>query len=115
MTEAEQIVKQLVNDNIPQLETEGGLPKTMSTLKFSCLTNLGSIAMKKGETQAALDHYLLASELDGKDVTLWYKIGKLALKHDRFRQAAYAFHMVCYYKLIPTSLVNYKFLGLRMQ
>lgn len=61
LNEAEVIVKQLINENIPQLENEGGLPKTMSTLKFSCYTNLGSIAMKKGETQNALESYLLVS------------------------------------------------------
>uniref|UniRef100_A0AAR5P9I3 Calcineurin-binding protein cabin-1 MEF2-binding domain-containing protein n=1 Tax=Dendroctonus ponderosae TaxID=77166 RepID=A0AAR5P9I3_DENPD len=32
-----------------------------------------------------------ASELDSTDVTLWSKIGKLALKEDKFNKAAYAF------------------------
>lgn len=95
LNEAEEIIKKLINENIPQLESEGGLPKTMSTLKYSCFINLGSISMKKGETKSALDNYLHASELDKKDVTLWYKIGKLALQLDRFKQAAYAFYMVC--------------------
>lgn len=37
---------------------------------------------------------LKASELDDSDVTLWYKIGKMAIELDRFRQAAYAFSKV---------------------
>lgn len=57
--EAEAIIRQLIKENIPQLEAEGGLPKTMSTLKFSCYTNLGSISMKKGEIKDSLENYLL--------------------------------------------------------
>ncbi|EFA00717.1 hypothetical protein TcasGA2_TC003597 [Tribolium castaneum] len=90
-SEAEEILLNLINENIPQLENHGGLPSSMSTLKYSCYVNIGNIYLKKGNPDNALDHYLNASELDATDVTLWHKIGKLAIKQNRFRQAAYAF------------------------
>ncbi|KRT80855.1 hypothetical protein AMK59_5432, partial [Oryctes borbonicus] len=77
---AEDILQILIEDNIPQLESQGGLPKTMSTIKYSCYVNLGSIALKKQKLQVALDNFLIASELDKTDVTLWYKIGTIALQ-----------------------------------
>ncbi|GJQ83227.1 hypothetical protein Trydic_g8826 [Trypoxylus dichotomus] len=106
---AEDILQTLIEDNIPQLESQGGLPKTMSTIKYSCYINLGSIALKKQKLEVALDHYLIASELDKTDVTLWYKIGTIALQLDRFKQASFAFgkglecneyHWPCLDKLI---------------
>ncbi|RZC42711.1 calcineurin-binding protein cabin-1, partial [Asbolus verrucosus] len=90
LAEADEILLNLINENIPQLENHGGLPSSMSTLKYSCYFNLGNIYIKKGDLDNALDYYLNASELDSTDVTLWYKIGKLAIKQNRFRQAAYA-------------------------
>lgn len=63
----------------------------MSTIKYSCYMNIGTIAMKQNNEQEALKNFLTASELDKTDVTLWYKIGMLALKLDRFQQSAYAF------------------------
>ncbi|KAF5297375.1 hypothetical protein FQR65_LT01305 [Abscondita terminalis] len=107
--EAEALLQQLLEDNIPQLESQGGLPKTMSTLKYSCFLNLGHIAKEKNDFEVALKNYVHASELDAGDVTLWHKIGMLALQQDKFRQAAYAFsqglqcnesHWPCLDKLI---------------
>lgn len=108
--EAEEILSSLLEENIPQLESEGGLPSSMSTLKYSCYFNIGNINIKKGEINKALDNYLLvctliciskyftnffkASELDGTDVILWHKIGTLAIKQNRFRQAAFALSKV---------------------
>ncbi|XP_063910388.1 calcineurin-binding protein cabin-1-like isoform X2 [Zophobas morio] len=91
VAEAEEILLNLLNENIPQLENNGGLPSSMSTLKYSCCVNIGNVYVKKGDIDNALEYYLNASELDGTDVTLWHKIGKLALKQNRFRQAAFAF------------------------
>ncbi|KAL3275832.1 hypothetical protein HHI36_020575 [Cryptolaemus montrouzieri] len=89
--EARGLLFKLINENIPQLENQGGLPKSMSTLKYSCYLNIGNIYVAEKENASALDNYLIASELDETDVTLWYKIGKLALKENRFRQSIYAF------------------------
>lgn len=38
---------------------------------------------------------LQAAEIDKTDVTLWYKIGTIALQLDRFKQASLAFAKVC--------------------
>lgn len=56
---AEDILQTLIEDNIPQLELQGGLPKTMSTMKYSCYTNLGCIAIKKQDLDNALEYYLI--------------------------------------------------------
>ncbi|CAH1130403.1 unnamed protein product [Ceutorhynchus assimilis] len=82
---------QLLEENIPLLENNGGLPKSMSTLKYSCHVNLGDIYLKQDNPNKALESFTEASELDATDVTLWTKIGKLALKQDKFNKAAYAF------------------------
>ncbi|CAH0547224.1 unnamed protein product [Brassicogethes aeneus] len=88
---SEAILLKLIEENIPLLENNGGLPKSMSTLKFSCYLNLGHVYLKQENTSKALENYLTASELDGGDVTLWYKIGKLSIKEGKFRQSSYAF------------------------
>ncbi|XP_025836533.1 calcineurin-binding protein cabin-1-like [Agrilus planipennis] len=107
--EAVSILEKLLTENIPQLESQGGLPKTMSTLKYSCYFNVGNIYVQKKNDSDALDNFLKAADLDSSDVTLWHKIGTIALKLDRFRQAAYAFlkglecnesHWPCLDKLI---------------
>ncbi|KAJ8933156.1 hypothetical protein NQ314_014183 [Rhamnusium bicolor] len=90
-SESESILLKLIEENIPLLENNGGLPKSMSTLKYSCFVNLGNIYLKENKVIDALDKYSTASDLDSTDVTLWYKIGKLALKEEKFRQSAYAF------------------------
>lgn len=58
ISDAEALLRQLINENIPQLENEGGLPKTMSTIKYSCYVNLGNIAIQKNNSIEALDNYL---------------------------------------------------------
>ncbi|XP_049819856.1 calcineurin-binding protein cabin-1-like isoform X2 [Aethina tumida] len=91
LQESESILIKLIEENIPLLENNGGLPKSMSTLKYSCYLNLGDIYLNKENIAKALEQYLTASELDGDDVTLWYNIGNLSLKEGKFRQSAYAF------------------------
>lgn len=56
--EAEEILLNLIKENIPQLENHGGLPSSMSTLKYSCFVNIGNIYLKKGDADNALDNYL---------------------------------------------------------
>lgn len=108
-SEAESILGKLIDENIPLLENNGGLPKSMSNLKYSCHVNMGNIYLNLDRVNDALKKYLLASQLDGTDVTLWYKIGNLSLAQDKFRQSAYAFakglecsetHWPCLDKLI---------------
>ncbi|XP_076263012.1 calcineurin-binding protein cabin-1-like isoform X2 [Rhynchophorus ferrugineus] len=89
--ESEDTLRQLIEKNIPELENNGGLPKSMSTLKYSCYVNLGNIHLKQNNTFKALEALTQASDLDPTDVTLWCKIGKLAITVNQFRKASYAF------------------------
>ncbi|KAJ8969411.1 hypothetical protein NQ317_010319 [Molorchus minor] len=57
-SEAEEILLKLTNENIPLLENNGGLPKSMSTLKYSCFMNLGNIYIKGNKVNKALEKYL---------------------------------------------------------
>ncbi|KAK9871634.1 hypothetical protein WA026_013014 [Henosepilachna vigintioctopunctata] len=70
---------------------KSGLPKSLSTLKYSCYLNIGDTYLAEKDNVNALDNFLIASQLDESDVTLWYKIGKLAMQENRFRQSIYAF------------------------
>ena len=58
VAEAEEILLNLLNENIPQLENNGGLPSSMSTLKYSCCVNIGNVYVKKGDIDNALEYYL---------------------------------------------------------
>lgn len=59
LNESEEILRHLIDVNIPDLENQGGLPKTMSTIKYSCYINMGRIYLEKGNTKDALDNYLM--------------------------------------------------------
>lgn len=59
LSDSEKILQQLIEENIPQLENQGGLPKTMSTIKYSCYINLGRIFSERGSTKDALENYLM--------------------------------------------------------
>ncbi|KAH6935501.1 hypothetical protein HPB50_006286 [Hyalomma asiaticum] len=48
-------------------------------LKYVALKNLGAIQVRLGDSRGAVSAYLDAAEIDSTDVTLWYKIGRLAL------------------------------------
>lgn len=53
--ESEDTLRQLIEKNIPELENNGGLPKSMSSLKYSCYVNLGDIYLKQNNTFKALE------------------------------------------------------------
>nr|CAI5861584.1 unnamed protein product [Callosobruchus analis] len=57
--ESEAILLKLIEENIPQLENNGGLPKSMSTLKYSCHVNIGNIYLKQDKVSDALEKFLL--------------------------------------------------------
>lgn len=59
LSDSEKILQELIEENIPQLENQGGLPKTMSTIKYSCYINLGRIFSERGNTKDALENYLM--------------------------------------------------------
>lgn len=60
-TEAESILLKLIDENIPLLENNGGLPKSMSNLKYSCHVNIGNIYLKLNRVNDALERFLLVS------------------------------------------------------
>ncbi|XP_077519504.1 calcineurin-binding protein cabin-1-like [Amblyomma americanum] len=68
----------------PQDENDGrssggaALPPALM-LKYVALKNLGAIHVRRGDARDAVAAYLDAVEIDCTDVTLWYKIGRLAL------------------------------------
>ncbi|CAH1784782.1 unnamed protein product [Owenia fusiformis] len=49
-------------------------------LKYSAYKNLGSLASLEGDYTTAVEAYLQAVQLDATDVTVWYKLGSLAIK-----------------------------------
>lgn len=61
LIKSEELLTKLINENIPQLESQGGLPKTMSTIKYSCYINLGRISLERNEVKDALENYLVVS------------------------------------------------------
>lgn len=61
LVKSEEMLTKLIDENIPQLESQGGLPKTMSTIKYSCYINLGRILLEKNEVKDALENYLIVS------------------------------------------------------
>lgn len=62
----------------PSEEEKGPLPPALM-LKYVALKNIGSIEVQLGDTRSAVEAYLNAVEIDSSDVTVWFKIGKLAI------------------------------------
>lgn len=59
--ESEKILSLIIEENIPLLENNGGLPKSMSTLKYSCNVNIGNVLLKQNKVNEALEKYLEVS------------------------------------------------------
>lgn len=57
--EAKVLLNQILEENIPLLEDNGGLPKSMQTIKFSCHINIGNIDLKLNKVSEALETFLL--------------------------------------------------------
>lgn len=66
------------DDNSDAKSAGGTLPPALM-LKYVALKNLGGIQVRLGDSRGAVAAYLDAAEIDSTDVTLWYKIGRLAL------------------------------------
>lgn len=64
LSESESILLKLIGENIPLLENNGGLPKSMSTLKYSCFVNLGNIYLKDDKVNKALESYIMVNIID---------------------------------------------------
>ncbi|XP_033111840.1 calcineurin-binding protein cabin-1-like isoform X2 [Anneissia japonica] len=61
-------------------KTEQILVQPGFMLKYSTYKNLASLASQKNDKKTAMEFYLEAVNIDSTDVSLWYKIGHLALE-----------------------------------
>nr|XP_018916793.1 PREDICTED: calcineurin-binding protein cabin-1-like [Bemisia tabaci] len=84
--EAEEAYKSLLSSDI-LAKTTGTLgPETCRVqhsllhMKYSCLKNLGNIFIQKKDFQSSLDYYLQAVEIDNSDITVWFRIGRIAMR-----------------------------------
>jgi calcineurin-binding protein cabin-1 len=66
------------------------VPASLS-LKYSCLKNIGLLVLKRGDESAALDYFFQAVKLDDTDVSLWFRMGCVAEKLDKYNLAATCF------------------------
>ncbi|XP_060641249.2 calcineurin-binding protein cabin-1 isoform X1 [Anolis sagrei] len=60
-------------------------------LKYSTFKNLAQLAAQRDDLETAMQFYLEAVLLDGTDVSLWHRIGRLALRLIRLPLARHAF------------------------
>ncbi|XP_042206107.1 uncharacterized protein LOC121855286 isoform X2 [Homarus americanus] len=72
------------------VEPGGVLPQDLA-LRYSCLKNLGNLAVKQGDNDQAAKYYLEAVQLDNTEVTLWQRLGATAIKLKDFELALVAF------------------------
>ncbi|XP_041466733.1 calcineurin-binding protein cabin-1-like [Lytechinus variegatus] len=72
-------------------ERRGAVTNTAITLKYSSYKNLGNLALGKDDMNTAMENYLEAVNLDSTDVTLWYRIGTVAVKLSQLALARVAF------------------------
>nr|XP_054757189.1 calcineurin-binding protein cabin-1-like [Lytechinus pictus] len=76
---------------VSQDERRGTVTNTGITLKYSSYKNLGNLALGKDDLNTAMENYLEAVNLDSTDVTLWYRIGTVAVKLSQLALARVAF------------------------
>ncbi|CAH1273708.1 CABIN1 [Branchiostoma lanceolatum] len=60
-------------------------------LKYSAHKNMAAMLAQDGKLEAAMESYLEAVNLDSSDVTVWYKMGTVALKIHNYSLAKYCF------------------------
>lgn len=68
--------------------------KTLYSVKYNCLKNVGFIYESKGKHQEAIEYLMKAIELDDTDVYTMNKLGQLALKSDKYEIAQLVFEKV---------------------
>lgn len=82
LQEASKLVEEDGNDN----PSQPGLQLLYSTYK-----NLAAMAYKKEDIHRAIQFYLKAVMIDETEVTVWYKIGTIALEIHNYQLGSYAF------------------------
>ncbi|XP_076237549.1 calcineurin-binding protein cabin-1 isoform X2 [Calliopsis andreniformis] len=67
-------------DEVEKPQVPDGRSRPMLSLKYSCFKNIGAIQATLKNYEEAIENYWEAANLDDTDVTLWYRIGTLAIK-----------------------------------
>ncbi|ESO97504.1 hypothetical protein LOTGIDRAFT_152594 [Lottia gigantea] len=77
-------------------EVEGAIHPGLALL-YSVHKNLAGIALSRQDEKTALQHYLEAVKIDESEVTVWFKIGKIAVNEHNYSLAKLAFEqgLVC--------------------
>lgn len=83
--------KSKIIKSTPPSSRDGTTSIKFINLKYSCHRNIGLLFYKKGLKSIALDYYLDAALIDGTDVTLWHRIGKVAIEVKDYQLAVEAF------------------------
>lgn len=78
-------------DEVEKPEVPDGRSRPMLSLKYSCYKNIGAIQVACENYEDAMENYWKAANLDDSDVTLWYRIGTLAMKTSNLELACSSF------------------------
>ncbi|KAG7480660.1 hypothetical protein MATL_G00058640 [Megalops atlanticus] len=81
----------LVKEAMPSDDEKVGLKHPGLMLKYSTYKNLASLAVLRDDLETAMEFYLEAVLLDSTDVSMWYKIGQVAMRLVRIPLARHAF------------------------
>lgn len=78
-------------DQVEKSEVPDGRSRPMLSLKYSCFKNIGAIQASLENYDEAIDNYWEAANLDDTDVTLWYRMGCLAMTTSNLEFACSSF------------------------
>lgn len=78
-------------DEVEKPEVPDGRSRPMLSLKYSCYKNIGAIQVACENYEDAMENYWKAANLDDSDVTLWHRIGTLAMKTSNLELACSSF------------------------
>nr|XP_012218304.1 PREDICTED: calcineurin-binding protein cabin-1-like isoform X4 [Linepithema humile] len=78
-------------DEVEKPQVPDGRSRPMLTLKYSCFKNIGAIQAACENYVDAIENYWEAANLDDSDVTLWHRIGTLAIKISNLELACSSF------------------------
>lgn len=78
-------------DEIKKPEVPDGRSRPMLSLKYSCFKNIGAIQAACENYENAVENYWEAANLDDSDVTLWHRMGTLAMKISNLELACSSF------------------------
>lgn len=78
-------------DEVEKPQVPDGRSRPMLTLKYSCFKNIGAIQAACENYENAIENYWEAANLDDSDVTLWHRIGTLAIKISNLELACSSF------------------------